>query len=163
MAKAHSIALLAVGSALLAGCDGSGHARLSAAELGAQGTAICDRASAAERGIQGSDAVTALAPIVRREVSELGKLSPPAGEQGAYATLLGDFSQLTELLESLSSAVTRTGSAPQEILSRGAEVATRAAAVARPLGLTALRPSSPRVGGSGPKHLSPRSFSSVVP
>jgi hypothetical protein len=137
MANAHSIALLAVAGALVAGCGGSGGARLSAGQLAAQGTAICRQAGAAERAVAGPNAVSALPPIVTRELAQLDKLSPPAGEQGSYATLLEDFSQLNTLLQSLSSTIARTGKAPAEILSRGREVAARAAAVAGPLGLAA--------------------------
>ncbi len=137
MARAHGIAVLAVGCALIAGCGGSESPRLSAAELASQGTAICSQASAAERSIQRSDAATALPPILAREIAQLGRLSPPAAEQGSYATLLEDFSQLKGLFQSLSSAVARTGSEPPEILSRGAAVAARANAVAGTLGLAA--------------------------
>ncbi len=137
MAKAHGIAVLAVGCALIAGCGGAVSTRLTAGELAAKGTAICRKAGVAEKNIQSSDAATALPPILAREIAELGRLSPPAAEQGSYATLLEDFSDLKGLFESLSSAVARTGSEPPAILSQGAAVAGRANAVAGPLGLSA--------------------------
>jgi hypothetical protein len=136
MAKAQGIAALAVGCALIAGCGGSTSTRLSAGELASKGAAICAQAGVAEKNIQGSDAAVALPPILAREITELGRLAPPAAEQGSYATLLEDFSQLEGLLQSLSSAVARTGGEPPEILSRGAAVAARADAVAGQLGLS---------------------------
>jgi len=137
MAKVHGTAVLAVGCALIAGCGGSASTRLTAGELAAQGTAICTKARVAEKNIQSSDAASALPSILTREIAELGRLSPPPAEQGSYATLLGYFSQLRGLFQSLSSAPARTGSEPPEVLTRGAALAARANAVAGPLGLAA--------------------------
>ena len=137
MASAHTIALLTVAGALVAGCGGSGGARLTAAQLASQGTAICNQAGAAERAAAGPNALSALPPIVTRELTQLDKLSAPAGEQGSYATLLADFSQLNALLRSLASTVAHTGNAPAKILSHGRELAGRATAVAGSLGLEA--------------------------
>ena len=99
--------------------------------------AICRTAAVAEKNIQSSNSASALPAILTREIAELGRLSPPAAEQGSYATLLEDLSQLKVLFQSLSSAVARTGSEPREILSCGAALAARANALAGPLGLGA--------------------------
>jgi hypothetical protein len=137
MAKAQGIAALAVGCALITGCGGSTNRRLTAGELASKGKVICAQAGVAEKNIQSSDAAVALAPILAREIAELGALAPPAAERRSYATLLEDFSQLKGLLRSLSSAVARTGSEPSEIVSRGAAAAARANAIAGQLGLSA--------------------------
>lgn len=134
MARAHPLAAIAVACILIAGCGSSGGARLSAGQLAAQGTAICSRATAAERAITAANAASALPPIVTREIAELHRLSPPAGEQSSYAALLERFSHLNELLSQLAAAA-RTGSPTSAILSRGREASARAAALAGPLGL----------------------------
>jgi hypothetical protein len=72
----------------------------------------------------------ALPTIVTRELVALRKLSPPLGEQNAYAALVNDFSQLNGLLQRLS-----LGARSPEVLTRGRELAARAAVLAGPLGL----------------------------
>jgi hypothetical protein len=149
MAKALPIALLSLACVLLAGCGGSSAGpdggsragadvkRLSAGQLAAQGTAICNQAIAAERAAQTANTTAALPPIVTREVAQLHRLSSPASEQSSYAALLDKFSQLDALLTRLFAAVARTGKAPSAILDHGREVAAQAATLAGPLGLAA--------------------------
>lgn len=137
----HRAALfVALAATAAAGCGASGADRLTAAELAAQGSAICRQATAEERAIPAPStrlALPRIAVISAHEIANLRKLSPPAEEQSTYVGLLSDFSQLNGLLQPLSSALVNGGSAPADLLSRGRELAGHAAALAGPLGLAA--------------------------
>jgi hypothetical protein len=142
--------LVSVGvAAAVSGCGGSGDGQLTAAQLASQGNAICRRAAAEEQALYVSSASSArlelshIGEIVTRELAELHKLVPPASEQNAYAALLHDFSQLNGLLKPLSSSLASTGSAPPNLLSRGRQLTSQAAAIAVPLGLEQCSKAAP--------------------
>src|ERR1700677_1824032 len=124
----------------LAGCSGSGSGPLTAAQLASQGSSICVRAPSEEKALHVQSvrlALPRLEEIGTREVADLSKLSAPASEQGSYKALLGEASQLVELLTPLQSALAGGGSPPSELLAHGRELAARLAALDGPLGMGA--------------------------
>jgi hypothetical protein len=129
----------------IAGCGNS--SSLTAAQLASRGSSICQRATAEERAIHATSLPLALPRITSigdNELARLRKLSPPASERSAYAGLLSDFSQITNLLTPLSSALASTGKAPPQLLRRGRELAHEAEALATPLGLASCSQAAAR-------------------
>jgi hypothetical protein len=140
---------LAISACLgITGCGGSAADPLSAAQLASQGSAICERAESEERALNAQnaqgmrEAIPHLEEIGSHEQASLSKLSPPPAEQSTYHEFLSTASELVGLLKPLGSALASGETPPPELLAHGRELAARAAALDRPLGMSACSTST---------------------
>jgi hypothetical protein len=121
----------------ISGCGGSQpSARLSAAQLASQATAICQRAADEERA-PGSfgERVARLHEIGTREIDELRRLAPPSSEDATYRAFVAEGERLIELAERLAGARGQALAGP--VMAEGRTGVARLRALEQPLGLTA--------------------------
>lgn len=137
--------LLAICALGVAGCGGSGASttstELSTSQLAAQANAICGHATAEQRAISRNNTAAVLLSRIEavssREVTALGKLTPPASERSSYTALLSGFSEINVDLTQLASTAASGGKPPPALLKSGNELTAAARPVAEKLGLTA--------------------------